>query len=148
MKFEGGGLGGKGEGGAGAGVGATVGGDKLLLITGTIGAGMLVLATATPPSTSATMPIDKEKMNMHVTVLIPREGGGEAKPGALTSTSNGTIRFISAMTRYYSKRTWRTSDALGLQRVSTFYKTTFRPVVKLGGGRERHRAPLALPAAS
>jgi hypothetical protein len=80
-------------------------------------------------------------------VLIPREGGGEARPGALTSTSNGTIRFISAMARYYSKKTWRTSDALGLQRASTFYKATFRPVVKLGGGRERHRAPLALPAA-
>jgi hypothetical protein len=44
---------------------------KLLFTVGTTGAGILVLEMATPPRTRATMPTDKEKMNMQVTELIP-----------------------------------------------------------------------------
>ncbi len=99
MGVEGGGEGGVvfwggGEGGGEAGgVGAAPGAAKLLVTEGTMGARVLVLEMATPPSTRATTPIDKEKMNIQVTVLIPR-GAERSATGPDTSTS---IRLISAM---------------------------------------------------
>ena len=70
VEFEGGGAG----AGAGAGTGALGvegAGGKLLVTVGTTGAGTLVLEIATPPRTRAMMPMDKEKMNIQVTELIP-----------------------------------------------------------------------------
>ncbi len=68
---------------------------KLLVTEGTMGAGVLVLEMATPPSTIATTLMHKEKINMKVTVLGPL-GAGVLSIIPTTSTS---IRFISDMAR-------------------------------------------------
>jgi len=84
-----------GVGVTGAGVGATEVG-KLLVTDGTMGAGVLVLEMATPPSTTATMLMHKEKMNMKVTCGLGPLGAGGLSIIPTTSTS---IRFISDMER-------------------------------------------------
>ncbi len=83
-------------GGAGAGaLGVEGAAGKMLVMLGTTAAGTLVLEMATPPSTRATMPTDRENINMQVTELMPRPGLSGTN-GPDTSTS---MRLNSAMTR-------------------------------------------------